>query len=71
MINIIPGVLLGAKTLLLIGIGLYVGFSFVLVRQEQLMKHVLEETFEPIIRVLVLAHAAAAILLFFFGFILL
>ena len=71
MINILPGILLGAKILLLVGIGLYVVFSLVLIRQEQLMAHVLEEVFEPMLRLLVLVHAVAAIGLFVFAFILL
>jgi hypothetical protein len=43
---------------------LYSIFAAVLVRQEQLMANVLEETFEPILRVLVFGHLAVAIAIF-------
>ena len=71
MINVVPGILLGVKALFLVGLGLYTGFSLVLIRQEQLMADVLEEVFEPILRVLVIAHAVAAVALLVFAFILL
>lgn len=52
------------KIVVLIGIALYAAFAAVIVRQEQLMAHVLEETFEPIIKLLTIVHLAAAIVLF-------
>lgn len=52
------------KLLVLLGLGLYGVFAGIIVRQEQLMAGVLEESFEPILRVLVLIHFAAAIGLF-------
>ncbi|KKW10047.1 MAG: hypothetical protein UY49_C0034G0002 [Microgenomates group bacterium GW2011_GWC1_49_7] len=72
MIPVIPTyVLLIVKVLGIVGILLYTGFAAVLVRQEQLMAHVLEESFEPVLRILVLAHLVAAIGLLFLAFILL
>lgn len=64
-------VILILKVLTLVGLLIYAGFSAVLVRQEQLMAHVLEESFEPIIRLFVIAHLIAAIGLFGLGLILL
>lgn len=59
------------KILALVGIAMYGVFAAVLVRQEQLMAHVLEESFEPVLRLLVVAHLAASVLLFFLALILL
>ncbi|MBI4065053.1 hypothetical protein HY409_01660 [Candidatus Gottesmanbacteria bacterium] len=52
------------KIFILVGIGLYTLFGAVLIRQEQLMANVLEESFEPILRLLVILHFAAAVGLF-------
>lgn len=54
-------VLLTAKILVLIGMGLYTIFAGIIVRQEQLMAAVLEESFEPILRLLVILHFAASV----------
>lgn len=59
------------KVLALIGIGLYAVFAAVLIRQEQLMARVLEESFEPILRILVILHFAAAVGLFILALMLL
>lgn len=61
----------GVKLLVLLGMGLYVIFSLIMVRQEQLMAHVLEEAFEPVLRALVLVHMLAAIGVFLLAIILL
>ncbi len=55
------------KLIILIGIAVYTVFSAVIVRQEQLMANVLEEAFEPIIRVLTIIHLVAAISVFIFA----
>lgn len=62
---------LGVKLLVLLGMGLYVIFSLIMVRQEQLMAHVLEEAFEPVLRALVLVHMIASIGVFLLAVILL
>lgn len=49
------------KMLTILGLVIYGVFAAVLVRQEQLMAHVLEETFEPMIRMLVIGHVVVAI----------
>ena len=59
------------KLLALIGIGLYIVFAAIIIRQEQLMAHVLEESFEPVLRVLTVLHFLAAVAVFFLALILL
>ncbi len=59
------------KILVIVGILMYGIFAAVLVRQEQLMAHVLEETFEPVLRILVIVHLVAAAGLLVLSFILL
>ncbi len=59
------------KVLALIGIGLYAVFAAVLIRQEQLMARVLEDSFEPILRLLVVLHFAAAVALFILALVIL
>lgn len=49
------------KTITLIGLGVYVLFSAVIVRQEQLMAHVLEESFEPVLKMLTVVHLLIAV----------
>ncbi len=55
---------IGLKALALFGLGLYVVFAFVIVRQEQLMANVLEESFEPVLRLVCMLHLFAAIGMF-------
>jgi len=64
-------VLVILKVFFLIGIALYGAFAGVLVRQEQLMAGVLEESFEPMLRMLVIVHLILACVLFLFALILL
>lgn len=59
------------KYLILFGLGLYVVFSAVILRQEQLMARVLEESFEPILRLASFFHLAAAIGVFFLALLIL
>lgn len=59
--SIAPLAFLTVKLLVLLGLALYAIFAGILVRQEQLMAHVLEESFEPILRILVLIHLFAAL----------
>lgn len=62
--NITQAIFFTVKVFALIGIGLYAIFAAVIIRQEQLMARVLEESFEPILRILVILHFAAAVGLF-------
>lgn len=49
------------KFLILFGFGLYIVFASVILRQEQLMAQVLEESFEPVLRFAAIIHLVAAI----------
>jgi hypothetical protein len=69
--NLPTYVLLVTKTLSLIGISVYAVFAGILVRQEQLMAHVLEESFEPVLRALALIHFLATITVLVLAFVLL
>ena len=62
--SVINAILLTIKTLVLVGLGLYGIFAAIIVRQEQLMATVLEESFEPLLRTLVIVHFAASVGLF-------
>lgn len=55
----------------LVGLGLYSIFAAIIIRQEQLMANVLEESFEPVLRMLTIAHFVAAIGVFGIALILL
>ncbi len=69
MIPVLPGaLLLVVKIFFLVGLLLYSIFAAVLVRQEQLMADVLEESFEPILRLLVIGHLIMAIGIFVLAF---
>lgn len=54
-------VLTTLKVFTLVGLGLYSVFAAIMVRQEQLMAVVLEEGFEPILRLLTILHFSAAV----------
>ncbi len=69
--DVSASILIVVKVFLLVGLGLYSIFSVVLVRQEQLMADVLEESFQPILRFLVITHLVIALGLFLLSFILL
>ena len=64
MTPVLPAALFILKIFILTGLFLYVIFTAVLVRQEHLMAAVLEESFEPMIRLLVIGHLVAAIVVF-------
>lgn len=64
-------VLTTIKVLTLVGLGLYSFFAAIMVRQEQLMAAVLEEGFEPVLRLLTILHLAAAVSLFILAIIIL
>jgi len=49
------------KVLFIIGLAIYALFAFIIVRQEQLMAHVLEEASEPFLKLMAIIHLAAAI----------
>jgi hypothetical protein len=52
------------KFLVLFGLGLYIIFASVILRQEQLMADVLEESFEPVLRLAAILHLIAAAAVF-------
>lgn len=64
-------VLLTIKIFSIVGLVIYTVFAGVLVRQEQLMAHVVEEQFQPVIRLLVVIHLIATLILLLAAFILL
>lgn len=55
-------ILMALKIFSIVGLLIYAVFAGVLVRQEQLMAHVLEEQFQPIIRMLVIVHLIATLI---------
>lgn len=59
--NVIPTIWFGLKLLTLVGLGVYSVFAGVMVRQEHLMADVLEEAFEPVLRIIVFVHLVASI----------
>lgn len=71
MIAPVSAALLAIKTCALIGFAVYALFAAIMVRQENLMSHVLEEGFEPVLRLLTIVHFAAAVGVFLFAIILL
>lgn len=64
-------ILLIIKLCVLLGLAIYGVFAGIMVRQEQLMANVLEESFEPALRVLTIVHFAAALGLFLLAIIIL
>lgn len=60
-IDVTATILLTVKVFILVGLGLYAIFSGIMIRQEQLMAAVLEEGFEPILRILTILHFAASV----------
>lgn len=66
-----PAIFFVLKIATLVGLGVYAIFAVIMVRQEQLMADVLEEGFEPILRLITLIHLILAIGLIVLAFILL
>ena len=62
MIPTLPTVaFLAVKLLVLVGLAVYALFAGIMVRQEQLMGAVLEEAFEPVLRLITIVHFVAAV----------
>ncbi|MEK7577534.1 MAG: DUF5657 family protein [Patescibacteria group bacterium] len=59
------------KWLVVFGLAMYCLFAVVIIRQEQLMANVLEETFEPVLRLAAIIHLVASIAIFFAAILLL
>jgi hypothetical protein len=59
------------KILTLLGVAVYVVFAGVMVRQERLMANVLEEGFEPVLRILTYVHLAMSVAVFFLALVIL
>lgn len=70
-VTIVALVVLITKICTLIGLGLYTIFAGIVIRQEQLMAAVLEEGFEPVLRILTILHFSAAVSLFILAVIIL
>lgn len=49
------------KSIAIVGLAVYLIFAFIMVRQEHLMANVVEEAFEPVLKLLVYIHLIAAI----------
>ncbi len=62
---------LGLKLMTLLGIAIYIVFAAVMVRQEKLMADVLEEGFEPFLKLLTFIHLGASIAVFILALIIL
>lgn len=56
------------KIMVLIGLGLYTLFAAIIVRQSELMDKVIDETFEPVVRILVILHLLASLFVLFLAF---
>ncbi len=56
--DVLPTAFLILKGLVILALAIYAIFAFVMVRQERLMATVLEETFEPLLRLLTFVHFA-------------
>lgn len=59
------------KILILLGLGVYGIFALIIVRQEYLMAHVLEESFEPVLRLMVYIHLVGSIAIFLLALVIL
>ncbi len=59
------------KVITLLGIAVYVVFAGVMVRQEHLMANVLEEGFEPVLRILTYVHLAMSVAVFLLALVIL
>ncbi len=59
--DIVPAVLFLVKALVVLALIIYAIFAFVMVRQEHLMATVLEEKFEPVLRILTYIHLIASL----------
>lgn len=59
------------KVMTLVLLGMYIVFAIIFLRQEQLMDRVIDETFETVLRVLLIVHLVAAIGVFILAFLVL
>ncbi len=64
-------ILLAIKALAILGLSVYALFAAIIIRQEQLMADVLEEEFEPFLRMLAIVHFIASLVVVFLAFVLL
>jgi len=55
---------MGMKLMTIVGLGIYIVFAFVIVRQEQLMAKVLEAQSEKILSLLTWLHLGASLVVF-------
>jgi len=59
------------KVITLLGIAVYAVFAGVMVRQEHLMANVLEEGFEPVLRIVTYVHLAMSVAVFLLALVIL
>jgi hypothetical protein len=59
------------KIVVLLGIAVYAVFAGVMVRQERLMANVLEEGFEPVLRIITYIHLAMSVAVFLLALVIL
>jgi len=71
MPNIDSIILIALKSGMIIGLLVYTIFAAIIVRQENLMNSVLEEGFEPVLRLLTFIHLIAAVGVLILAFIIL
>lgn len=69
--SILTTILTSLKIITLVGVGVYIIFASIIVRQEQLMSGVLEEQFEPILRIIAFIHLVASIGVFLLALVML
>jgi len=62
-------ILIGLKIMSILGIGLYVVFALIIVRQEHRMAGVLEESFESVLRLITYIHFVLSLAVLFMAFI--
>lgn len=71
MDQLVTSVLLVIKLFVLLGLGIYVVFAAIIVRQEQLMAQTVAETYHPLLRLATVIHLLAAVGVFITAIILL
>jgi hypothetical protein len=68
---VISSAMLFIKALIIFGLFVYTAFAAIIVRQEQLMTSVMDEGFDPVLKLLVFIHLAASVAVMCMAFVLL
>jgi hypothetical protein len=69
--DVTPFIFLAVKIIIILGLFMYLIFAGILYRQEQLMANVLEEGFEPFLRLLTIIHLIGSVVVLGLAFVLL